>query len=77
MNVAKEQKMDMYVDRIVWYITYVDCLTRIIREFIENGDDNIHSTDLPNLTVLLEKFTYRLRQIIFNMASEWEFNIKN
>ena len=38
MNVAKEQKMDMYVDRIVWYITYVDCLIRIIREFIENGD---------------------------------------
>ena len=65
--------MDMHLQKVVFYSTYVDCLPRIVREFIENGDDNMLPTDLPNLTVLLSKMAYRLRLNIMKMNSDWEF----
>ena len=39
MNIKKQQKMDMYIQKISWYTTYIDCFTRIINSFIENGED--------------------------------------
>ena len=73
MNIRKNQTMDMHLQKVVFYSTYVDCLSRIIREFIENGDINMLPTDLPNLVVLLSKMAYRLRLNIMKMKSDWEF----
>ena len=73
MSIRKNQTMDMHLQKVVFYSTYVDCLSRIVREFIENGDDNMLPTDLPNLTVLLSKMAYRLRLNIMKMNSNWEF----
>lgn len=73
MNIRKEQTIDMHIQKIVFYSTYVDCLSRIIRELIENGDGNIKPSDLPNLTLLLSKMAYRLRLNIMNMSRDWEF----
>ena len=73
MSMRKNQTMDMHLQKVVFYSTYVDCLSRIVREFIENGDDNMLPTDLPNLTVLLSKMAYRLRLNIMKMNSDWEF----
>ena len=74
MDINTEQKMDMFFKKIGFYVTYVDCLSRLIRELIENGDDNFKPTDLPNLSVLLEKMSFRLKFLISKMASDWEFN---
>ena len=73
MSIRKNQTMDMHLQKVVFYSTYVDCLSRIVHEFIENGDDNMLPTDLPNLTVLLSKMAYRLRLNIMKMNSDWEF----
>lgn len=73
MSIRKNQTMDMHLQKVVFYSTYVDCLSRIVREFIENGDDNMLPTDLPNLTVLLSKMAYRLRLNIMKMNNDWEF----
>ena len=73
MNIRKSQAIEMYLQKIVLYSTYVDCLSRVIREFIENGDDNICPSDLPNLSVLLSKLSYRLRLCIMKMNKDREF----
>ena len=73
MNIRKEQSMNMYFDKIIWYSTYVDCLSRILTEFIENGDDNIQPTDIPTLAELLTKFSSQLHSRIPGMKSDWEF----
>ena len=65
--------MDMHIQKIVFYCTYVDCLTRVIKEFIENGDDNIQPYDVSNLVELLSKMTCRLKCHISNMSKDWEF----
>ena len=74
MSIKKIQTMDMYLQKVALYSTYVDCLSMVIREFIENGDDNINPSDLPNLSVLLSKMSYRLRLNILNMKDSWEFS---
>ena len=73
MNIKKMQAMEMHIKKITFYSVYVDCLSRIIQEFIENGDDNLKPTDLPNLAVLLSKLSYRLRLKIMKMVNDWEF----
>lgn len=73
MKIQKEQKMDMYLKKISWYSTYIDCLTRIVNVFIENGESNIKPNDIPNLMELNSKLTNRLFKIILNMKSDWEF----
>ena len=73
MNIKTEQKMDMYFQKIIFYSIYVDCLSRVVCELIENGDDNFEPADLPNLSVLLKKLSQRLRYLIMKMASDWEF----
>ena len=73
MNIKKEQKMDMYIEKISLYSTYIDCFMRIINEFIENGDDNIKPYDIPTLMELNAVLTYRLRNIVSKMKTDWEF----
>ena len=73
MNIKKQQKMDMYIERISWYTTYVDCFTRIITDFIENGEDNIEPCDIPNLMVFNKKLIHRLHKMVMNMKTDWEF----
>lgn len=73
MSVRKEQTINMHIEKIVLYSIYVDCLSRVVRELIENGDDNFLPSDLPNLTVLLSKLALRLRHNILNMSRDWEF----
>ena len=73
MNIKKLQTMDMHIQRIIFYSTYVDCLSRLINELIENGDNNLRPSDLPNLSVLLTKFAYRLKYCCSKMYQDWEF----
>ena len=74
MNLRTQQEIDMYMQKVTWYSVYVDCLSRLIHELIENGNENLKPADLPNLSVLLEKLSYRLRILILKMASKWEFD---
>ena len=73
MSIRKSQAMEMHLQKVVLYSIYVDCFSRIIREFIENGESNMLPSDLPNLAVLLSKLAYRLRLNIMKMSSDWEF----
>ena len=73
MNIRKAQAMDMHIQKIILYSIYVDCFARLINKLIENGDDNLKPTDLPNLTVLLSKFALRLIICCSNMEKDWEF----
>lgn len=73
MNIKKQQKIDMYIERISWYTTYVDCFTRVINNFIENGEDNIEPCDIPNLMELNKKLTQRLHKMVMNMKTDWKF----
>ena len=73
MNMRKEEKISMYMKKLVWYITYIDCFSRIINELIENGDENFKPTDIPNLSELNAKLVSRLRNIIIKMKSDWDF----
>ena len=73
MNIKKEQKMTMYIEKIIWYSTYIDCFTRIINEFIENGDDNIKPGDIPNMMEFNANLASRLNNIILKMKADWEF----
>ena len=73
MNIRKLQAIDMHLDSLVWYSCYVDCLTRVLTEFIENGDSNLKPTDMPNLMELLAKFTHRMHKKLMQMKTDWEF----
>ena len=73
MNIKKQQKMDMYVERLSWYSTYVDCFTRVVNNFIENDDGNIEPRDVANIMELNTKFTHRLYKMVMKMKSDWEF----
>ena len=73
MSIQKEQKFDMYFERVVWYSCYADCLGRVINEFIQNGESNLEQQDIPNLMEFLAKLTHRLHKNIMRMKSDWEF----
>ena len=73
MNIRKIQTLDMHIQKILFYSIYVDCLSRLINELIENGDDNLKPTDLPNLSVLLSKFALRLKMCCSKLQNDWEF----
>ena len=73
MNYKKSQTIDMHLQRISYYITYVDCFARIITEFIENGDGNIQPNDIPNLCEMLTKYALRLKVNILQLKQDWEF----
>ncbi len=75
MNIKKQQKMDMYIQKISWYTTYIDCFTRIINSFIENGEENIEPCDIPNLMEFNTKLTNRLYKIVLKMKADWEFDM--
>lgn len=73
MNLKKIQAIDMHLESVLWYSNYVDCLTRIINEFIENGETNLNPNDIPNLVELLSKFSRRLHLKLMKMKADWEF----
>ena len=68
-----EQKMNLYMEKIANYSLYVDCLARVIDDYVENGDYNLKPCDIPNLCYCLEKLAYRLRCNIVEMKNIWEF----
>jgi len=73
MNTRKIQTMEMHIQRIIFYSIYVDCFARLINELIENGDENLKPSDLPNLSLMLSKFALRLRICCSKMGNDWEF----
>ena len=73
MNIKKIQTIDMHLESLLWHSCYVDCLTRVLTEFIENGDSNLKASDIPNLMELLTKFAHRLHKKLMKMKSDWEF----
>lgn len=73
MNTQKIQAMDMNLDKVINYSVYVDCFARILREFLENGYDNIKKSDVLNMALLLEKYSHRLHICITKTCSIWEF----
>ena len=74
MNVRKTQAMDMNLDKIVHYSCYVDCFSRILREFLENGYDNLKTSDIINIASLLEKYSHRLYLCTMSTQTHWEFS---
>lgn len=73
MNLQKEQKMNMYIEKIIRYSAYLDCFMRITNEFIANGEENIKPTDVSTLSEYNTKLASRLHNIILQMKSDWEF----
>lgn len=73
MNSKKYNLLNMYIEKIKWYSMYVDCLGRILNDYIQNGDYNIKPCDVPNLSVLLSKYMDLLYSNINSLAREWEF----
>jgi len=73
MNYKKEQIIETHIQKIVYYSSYADCLSRIITDIIENGNYNLKPSDTPTLTELLNKYINRLHHCIINLKSDWEF----
>ncbi len=73
MDKYYEDKISMKLDRISWYSRYVDCFSRILNDYIENGVSNISPCDIPNLSELLAGFSKRLNRKIIELKSDWEF----
>lgn len=73
MRNKESETFDVSIEKIIWYSTYVDCLSRIINELIENGDDNLKPTDLPNLAELLCIYANKLYQRISELHYDLEF----
>ena len=73
MKAEKIQTMDTHFDRIIRYSSYVDCFSRILREFLENGYDNLKESDIAKIAVLLEKYSHRLHLCISKANTYWEF----
>jgi len=74
MRIQKEQKMDMYFEKLSLYSNYVSCLSRVILEFIENGDSNLKPTDITYLANLLDTYSNMLHSKIMRMKTSWEFD---
>jgi len=74
MSIQKEQKMDMYFERLSIYSNYVSCLTRVILELIEGESNNLKPTDMAYLANLLVKYTNILCLKIMHMKHDWEFD---
>lgn len=77
MDKGKIQVIDMHIERIVHYSMYVDCLVRIIKEITENGIYNLNPSDIPNMLLLLSKYSKILRIIICNLSRDWRFYEKS
>ena len=66
MKPEKMQVINTHLKRIANYSSSVDSFTRIMREFIENGDYNLKPIDTVRIAVLLEKYSHRLHLCILN-----------
>ena len=73
MYTKKEHAISMHLEKISYYACYVDCFTRIINEFIENGDENLKTADIPNLSNLSTKFARHLYKNVLNLKRDFEF----
>ena len=73
MSIQKEQKIDMYLEKLSIYSNYVSCLTRVILELIENGYSNLKPTDIAYLANLLNTYSNMLHSKITRMKTTWEF----
>lgn len=76
MNAGKFDLIEMYIERIKLYSTYVSCLTRVTNDLIESGYGNIHKSDIPNLMEMLTTLTKHLHNNILKMGDAWEFGEK-
>ena len=74
MSIQKEQKMDMYFEKLSLYSNYVSCLTRVILELIENGYSNLKPTDIAYFANLLNMYSNMLHSKIMRMKTTWEFD---
>ncbi len=74
MSIQKEQKIDMYLEKLSIYSNYVSCLTRVILELIENGYSNLKPTDIAYLANLLNTYSNMLHTKIMRMKTSWEFD---
>jgi len=75
MSMQKQQRMNMHFEKITLYSVYVSCLTRVIHDFIDNGNGNtgLKPTDIPNLMNLLLRYTDVLLSRILKLKGDWEF----
>ena len=65
--------MNMHIEKIKFYSLYVDSISRIINDYMLNGDENLKSYDVPNLMELLTIFSHALRIKVLQMYNDWEF----
>ena len=65
--------MYYYINKINWYSTYIDCFSRIISEIGVNQSGNFISSDLPNMILILEKYSKKLRKHVIEMENFVEF----
>ena len=73
MKHDKYDIINMRIEKIHLYCTYVDCFARILNEFIID-DSNIKPTDIPNLSELLAKLACQLKINSSKLMSDWEFS---
>ena len=73
----KKKKFKKLFKKILFYSTYCDCFSRILYEFIQNGDENLSSTDIPNLSELFTKYTNNLYKNILNLHKEFMIEFKD
>ena len=74
MKSNKMDIMDMNIQKLSNYSSYVDTFSRMVHNFIENGLDSIKYNDLVNTTFLLEKYSHILHTSIIKTKKDWEFN---
>ncbi|MBR1942123.1 hypothetical protein IJ843_00130 [bacterium] len=73
MSMQKQQRMNMHFEKITLYSAYVSCLTRVIHDFIDNGNNGLKPTDIPNLMNLLLRYTDVLHSRNLKLKGDWEF----
>lgn len=73
MDYRKYNLMNMHIEKIKFYSLYVDSISRIINDYMLNGDENLKSYDVPNLMELLTIFSHALRIKVLQMYNDWEF----
>ena len=74
MTITKEQKIDMNLEKIALYSDYVESISRILQEIMNNGNENFKTSDILNLISLLTMYANVLHFRIIAMKRCWEFD---
>lgn len=74
MNYKKFNLVQMNLDKIKLYSCYVDSISRIINDYTINGEYNLKSYDIPNLTELLTKLSHHLKLKIMKLSEVLELD---